>query len=107
MQYEIFWANLDPTKGSEISKTRPCVVISPDEMNRPLKTVVIVPLTSTIKDYPSRFVVPIGKEKYEVAIDQIRSISKERLGKPLKTKPKLTVEEVDELKSKFIQIFIR
>lgn len=107
MKYEIFWVELDPTRGSEINKTRPCVVISPDEMNNVLKTVIIAPLTSKIKKgYPTRFTVLIGKEKNQVALDQIRTIAKERLGKRLKTKPKLTAEEIEQLKAIIAEMFL-
>lgn len=104
MKYEIFWVELDPTRGSEISKTRPCVVISPDEMNKHLATVTVAPLTTTIKNYPTRFIILVGNEKNQVALDQIRTISKERLGKKLKTK--LTAEEIDKLKAIIAEMFL-
>lgn len=79
VQYEVFIINLDPTIGREIQKTRPCVVISPDEMNRHLQTVVIVPVTSQSKPYPTRVKVMLdGKENW-AAIDQIRTIDMSRL----------------------------
>ena len=77
-QYEIVLVNLEPTLGSEISKTRPCVVISPDEMNHFLKTIVIAPITSTLKKYPTRINIISDKIKGMVAIDQIRTIDKQR-----------------------------
>ncbi|HBB93377.1 MAG TPA: growth inhibitor PemK [Bacteroidales bacterium] len=78
-QYQIVLVNLDPTVGSEIKKTRPCVVISPDEMNRHLQTVVVAPMTTTSKPYPTR--VPVTHEDTPgwIAVDQIRTIDKCRI----------------------------
>jgi mRNA interferase MazF len=82
-QYEIFVVNLDPTVGSEIRKTRPCVVISPDEMNKFLDTIVIAPITSQSKNYPTRVRIELeGKDNW-VVLDQIRTIDKSRLLKPI------------------------
>ena len=72
-QYEIVLVNLEPTLGSEINKKRPCVVISPDEMNHFLKTIVIVPIASTLKKYPTRISILTQKVKGMAAIDQIRT----------------------------------
>ena len=77
--------NLDPTIGSEIRKTRPCVVISPDEMNRPLNTVIIAPITSKSKKYPTRVAVRHGGISGWVVLDQIRTIDKKRIVKLLGT----------------------
>jgi mRNA interferase MazF len=82
-QYAIHWINLDPTIGSEISKTRPCVIISPDEMNKYLQTVIIAPLTHTIKSYPSRVMCEINGDKSSIILDQIRTIDKARIGNVL------------------------
>lgn len=81
----IHYANLDPTIGAEIKKTRPCLIISPDEMNENLATVMIAPLTSKFRDIPTRIkIVPNEanglKEESYIVLDQIRTISKERLG---------------------------
>jgi len=79
-RYDIYWANLDPTQGSEINKTRPCIVVSPDELNMFLDTVVVVPLTSTIRDsYRFRLNVVVNGKAGQVAVDQIRTIDKRRL----------------------------
>lgn len=80
---EVWMVQLNPTLGSEIKKSRPCVIISPDEVNRYLQTVTIAPLTSTIKTYPTRVNCTFNRKKGQVAIDQIRSIDKERLKKKL------------------------
>ena len=78
-QYCAYWVTLDPTQGSEIAKTRPCVVVSPDELNDYLNTVVIVPLTSTLRNYPFRVQCVVTGKKGELAIDQIRTVDKTRL----------------------------
>ena len=70
-QYAIVIVNLDPTIGSEIKKTRPCVVISPNEMNRHLRTVIVAPMTTTLKNYPTRVQVKFDDKIGMVAIDQI------------------------------------
>ena len=79
-RYAIFLANLDPTRGSEIAKTRPVVVVSQDEMNRFLDTVVVCPLTSKLHPrWRSRIPIRCAGRKAEIAVDQIRTISKSRL----------------------------
>ena len=78
-QYTIYWVTLDPTKGSEIAKTRPCVVVSPNELNDYLNTVIIVPLTSTLRTYPFRLQCEVAGKKGELALDQIRTVDKNRL----------------------------
>lgn len=82
-QYDIFWVNLDPTVGSEIRKTRPCIVISPDEINTNIRTVVVAPLTTVSRNYPTRIPVVIGGKKGWIVIDQIRTIDKIRLQKKI------------------------
>lgn len=78
-QYEIFFVNLDPTVGAEVKKTRPAVVVSPDEMNRYLRTVIIAPITSSIKNYPSRVGIELQNRQGQIMLDQIRAIDKSRL----------------------------
>jgi mRNA interferase MazF len=80
-QYEVIIVNLDPTVGSEIKKTRPCVVISPDEMNNYLDTVIIAPITSQSKKYPTRVRIELEGNDNWVVLDQIRTIDKSRLTK--------------------------
>lgn len=80
-QYQIVLVNLDPTIGSEMKKTRPCVVISPDEMNKFLQTIVVAPMTSSSKPYPTRVEVKHNKTKGWVVLDQIRTIDRERIVK--------------------------
>ena len=82
-RFDVYLVALDPTLGSEIKKTRPCVVISPDEMNRHLNTVIIAPLTSTRKNYPTRVGVSFQGKKGDIVLDQIRTVDKKRLVKKL------------------------
>lgn len=83
-RYGIYLADLDPTRGREIAKTRPVVVVSLDEMNRYLDTVVVCPLTTKLHPrWRSRFPVICAGRRAEVAVDQIRTVSKERLGRKL------------------------
>ena len=91
-QYSIVLVNLDPTIGSEIKKTRPCVIISPDEMNFNINTVIIAPMTSKSKDYPTR--VKIDDNSY-VVLDQIRTIDKQRI---IKNLGKLDIEIILQIK---------
>lgn len=78
-QYAIVLVNLDPTIGSEIKKVRPCVVISPDEMNFNISTLIIAPMTSSIKDYPTRVPIEHAGKSGTIVLDQIRTIDKRRV----------------------------
>jgi len=82
-RFEVFLVNLDPTVGSEIQKTRPCVVISPDEMNRNIATVIIAPMTTKGKMYPTRIVCQFQGKEGQIVLDQIRTVDKTRLVKKL------------------------
>ena len=103
-QYYVYWVTLDPTQGSEIAKTRPCVVVSPKELNDYLNTVVIVPLTSTLRDYPFRVQCVIMGKRGELAIDQIRTVDKTRLNisNPLE---RLSASEVIALQDLIHEMF--
>lgn len=102
-QYEIVLVNLDPTIGSEMKKTRPCVIISPDEMNKYIQTVVVAPMTSTSKQYPTRVEVKHNKSKGWVVIDQIRTIDKKRVVKIL---GKLTEKEIYKVKEVIQETYV-
>jgi mRNA interferase MazF len=102
-QYQIILVNLDPTIGSEIKKTRPCVVISPNEMNKFLNTVVIAPMTTSSKNYPTRIEVRHDSKIGWVVLDQIRTIDKQRIIKDLGN---LTKSEINELKSVLKETYI-
>ena len=80
-RFDIVIVNLNPTIGSEIKKTRPCVVVSPDELNRHLRTVILVPLTSQSKDYPTRVEVTTQRGTGYAVVDQIRTIDRRRITK--------------------------
>lgn len=80
-QYEIYWTNLEPTKGAKMKKIRPCVVISPDEMNHNIDIVIIVPLTSTSWNYLFRVKIEFEGKTGWIVLDQIRAIDKSRLVK--------------------------
>ncbi len=82
-QYEVYLINLDPTVGHEIQKTRPCVVISPDEMNRNIQTVIISPMTTKSHDYPTRVKLTFRNKAGWIVLDQIRTADKKRLVKRL------------------------
>jgi len=82
-QYEVFLIELDPTRGHEIQKTRPCLVVSPNEMNRTIGTVIVAPMTTKSRSYPTRVGLQFqGKEGW-IVLDQIRTIDKARLVKKL------------------------
>jgi len=81
VQYAIALVNLDPTIGSEIKKTRPCVILSPDEMNKHLRTIVIAPMTTNLKRYPTRVATKHNGKKGMIVIDQIRTVDKKRIVK--------------------------
>ncbi len=102
-QYEVHWVNLDPTQGSEMAKTRPCVVISPDEMNDYLKTVIIAPLTSILTPLPSRVRVFFDHQDGMVALDHIRSISTSRITGYI---GKLRTLEIQEIKDTIREMFV-
>ena len=82
-RFDVFVVNLDPTVGSEIRKARPCVIVSPDEMNRYVRTVVVAPLTTAGRTYPSRVPVSFADRRGQVVIDQLRTVDKARLAKRL------------------------
>ena len=102
-QYQIILVNLDPTLGSEIKKTRPCVVISPNEMNKFLNTVVIAPMTTSSKNYPTRIEVRHDSKIGWIVLDQIRTIDKQRIIKDL---GRLIKSEINELKSVLKETYI-
>ena len=82
-RFEVYLVSSDPTIGSEIKKTRPCVIISPDELNNNLDTLIIAPLTSAKKYYPTRINCKFKNKSGQVVLDQIRTIDKQRLIKKL------------------------
>jgi len=94
---EIWLVSLNPTIGKEIQKTRPCMIISPDEANKYLDTVIVAPLTSSYKNYPSRVNCKFDGKEGQIVIDQIRSVDKVRLSKKLGMIDKSTSQKVFSL----------
>ena len=95
LQYNVFLINLDPTIGREIKKTRPCLIISPDEMNKHIGTVIIAPMTTKSHKYPTRVSLTFKKKRGWIVLDQIRTIDKKRIVKHI---GKITDKTVDEVK---------
>ncbi len=102
-QYQVVIVNLDPTVGSEIKKTRPCVIVSPNEMNKYLRTVTIVPVTSQSKVYPTRVEITLQGNQNWAVIDQIRTIDKSRI---TKTVGSLSDEESSQIKQVIRETFV-
>ena len=103
IQYAIVLVNLDPTVGSEIKKPRPCVIISPNEMNKFLNTIVVAPMTTNIKKYPTRISIEHNGKKGMIAIDQIRTVDKKRI---VKIFDKLTKFEIKKCKEIIKETFV-
>ncbi|HYG80397.1 MAG TPA: type II toxin-antitoxin system PemK/MazF family toxin [Pyrinomonadaceae bacterium] len=82
-RFEVYLVNLDPTVGSEIRKTRPCLIISPDEMNRFIRTVIVAPMTSKGTTYPTRVSCRFQGKDGQVVLDQVRTVDKARLVRKL------------------------
>lgn len=93
-RYEIHLVDLDPTRGSEIRTTRPCLIVSPDEMNRHIRTVIIAPMTSVRREYPTRVNITFRRKRGQIVLDQIRTVDKSRLVRRLGTLPKARAREV-------------
>jgi len=102
-QYSIVLVNLDPKIGSEIKKTCPCVILSPNEINKFLKTIVVAPMTTNLKKYPTRVSVTHNDKKGMIATDQIRTIEKTRI---LKRFDRLTKSEIANCKSIIKETFV-
>jgi mRNA interferase MazF len=103
VQYHIVLVNLDPTQGSEISKTRPCVIISPNELNKHLRTVVLAPMTTANKPYPTRVSVMHNETAGQIALDQIRTVDKSRI---LRTFGPLSTSEILACKDIIKQTYV-
>ncbi len=95
-RFDVFLVSLDPTIGSGIQKTRPCVIISPDEMNRYIRTCIIAPMTSKGKDYPSRVAVTFQSKKGRIVLDQLGTVDKVRLVKKLGVLSNITAKNVSD-----------
>lgn len=82
-RFDVYLINLDPTVGSEIRRTRPCVVVSPDEMNRSIRTVLVAPMTTKGRGYPTRVPVEFQGKRGQIVLDQLRTVDKARLVRKL------------------------
>ena len=101
-RFDVYLINLDPTIGSEIQKTRPCLIISPDEMNRNIRTIIVAPMTTAGKDYPTRVTCKFKRKKGQIVLDQIRTIDKKRLIRKLGTiDPEIQLEVISVLQRLF------
>lgn len=102
-QYQIVLVNLDPTLGSEIKKTRPCLIISPNEMNKNLQTIVVAPMTTTSRPYPTRVEVKHNKTKGWVVLDQICCVDRSRIVKKYEN---LTEKEIARVKAVIQETYV-
>ncbi len=91
-RFDVFLVTLDPAQGHEIRKTRPCVVISPDEMNRHIGTVIVAPMTTKGREYPTRVPLVFQRKKGQVVLDQVRTVDKTRLVRRLGKLDKLAAQ---------------
>jgi mRNA interferase MazF len=101
---EVWLVNLDPTVGSEIQKTRPCVVISPDEMNRYIRTLLVAPMTTKGRPWPTRVAFTFDRKEGQVVLDQIRTIDRERLVRKL---GRLTDDACEDVLGVLAEMFAR
>lgn len=101
-RYVVYWVDLNPTKGPEINKVRPCVVVSPDELNAYLRTVIVVPLATALHTYPWRPLCKVDGKEGAMALDQLRTVAKERIMKKCGV---LSAGEVEDLRGKLREMF--
>ena len=102
-QYEVYLVDLDPTQGHEIRKTRPCLVISPDEMNHAIGTVIIAPMTTKSHNYPTRIELEFDGKNGWIVLDQIRTVDKSRL---LKKTGKIQKKEIVKVKKALKEMLV-
>ena len=101
---EVWLVTLDPTQGAEIRKTRPCVVVSPDEMNAHLRTVIVAPMTTVTRPYPTRIEVRFQGRQGQIALDQIRAVDGQRLVRKLGT---ISAKAAEEAAGLLVEMFSR
>lgn len=102
-RFDVYSVILDPTQGAEIKKTRPCVIISPDEINQYIRTVIIAPLTTSNKNYPTRMNIRFQGKSSQIVLDQIRTVDKHRL---LKKIGKITLPDSQAICDKLVEMFM-
>ena len=101
---EVWLIGLDPSKGTEIKKTRPCLVISPDEMNEPLQIVLVAPMTTTLRTYPTRVSVTFQNKTGQIALDQLRAVDRQRLVRRLGV---VSTKTADAVSNVLMEMFAR
>ena len=101
-RYGIYWIKLDPTVGKEMKKVRPCIVLSPNEANRHISTVVIAPITSTMRHYPMRLSLTLKGKKGQIAFDQMQCVDVQRLGKKIHLLPLPQQKKLRELLQEYL-----
>jgi mRNA interferase MazF len=101
-RFDVFLVNLDPTVGSEIRKTRPCLIVSPDEMNRHIATVIVAPMTTKGKTYPSRIACEFEGKAGQIVLDQLRTVDKQRLVRRL---GQIDPEAQHNVSSRLVEMF--
>lgn len=101
---EVWLVSLDPTLGAEIQKTRPCLVVSPDDANQYLRTVIVAPLTTTERRYPTRVSIRFQRKTGQVALDQVRAVARQRLIRKLGTVAANTAHTVSSV---LVEMFVR
>lgn len=99
---EVYLINLDPTIGSEVQKTRPCLIVSPDEMNKYIRTVIIAPMTTNLRNYKSRIEIEFKEKKGQVMLDQLRTVDKQRL---VKKQGQLSSEDIKKVLALLQEMF--
>jgi mRNA interferase MazF len=103
-QDEVWLVSLDPTRGSEMQKTRPCLIVSPEEMNRHLRTLLVAPMTTVERAYPTRVAVTFAGKHGQIALDQLRSVDRQRL---LKKLGKVSPGTAHAVSSALVEMFTR
>jgi mRNA interferase MazF len=101
---EVWLVSLDPTRGTEIQKTRPCLVVSPNEMNHHLRTVIVAPMTTVARPYPTRIAVRFQGKRGQVALDQLRAVDRPRLVRKLGD---VTAKTGQEVSTTLLEMFSR
>ncbi|MBP1541961.1 MAG: type II toxin-antitoxin system PemK/MazF family toxin [Prevotella sp.] len=101
-QFDVYWVDLNPTKGAEMQKIRPCVVVSPNELNEHLQTIIVIPVTSSLHYYPFRVECTIMGKCGEIATDQIRTIDRSRLKNKI---CQLADKEIEALRGILVEMF--
>lgn len=96
-QYEVYLISLDPTIGHEIKKARPCVIISPDEMNKNISTVIIAPMTTQSRFYPTRIPLKFAGKEAWIVLDQLRTVDRKRLIEKLGEIDQKTINQVKSI----------